>query len=127
AVFVFPDGVTGNTSAMLRALDAALPFPVAIAGGAAGDLMKADSRKFVTHQYLGGEVSTDSISVLVLGGAVSIDVTVSHGCTPLGLERKVTSAEGGWVHEIDGKPAWSVLKEYIDGDPEDLISADIVH
>jgi small ligand-binding sensory domain FIST len=65
--------------------------------------------------------------VLVIGGAVAIDVTVSHGCTALGLPRTVTSAEGGWVHQIDGRPAWDVMKEYLHGDPVDLISADIVH
>ena len=127
AALIFPDGVTGNTTAMLRALDAALPFRVSIAGGAAGDLMKSDDRKFVTHQFLDGQITTDSISVLVVGGSISVDVTVSHGCTPLGMERTVTSAEGGWVHEIDGRAAWSVLKEYLDGDPVDLISSDIVH
>lgn len=127
AVLLFPDGVTGNATGMLRALDDGLAFPVQIAGGAAGDILKVDSRNFVTHQFLGSEVMTDSISVMVLGGGISVDITVSHGCTPLGLSRKVTSAEGGWVHEIDGRPAWSVLKEYLDNDPVDLISADIVH
>lgn len=127
AAFVFPDGVTGNASALLRGLDDALAFAVPITGGTAGDVMKTGSREFVTHQYLQGEVSRDSVSVLVIGGAVVVETMVSHGCTPLGMQRTVTSEAGGWVHEIDGQPAWDVLKEYLDGDPSDLLSADIMH
>jgi hypothetical protein len=46
---------------------------------------------------------------------------------PLGLERRVTAGEGGWVREIDGQPAWSVLKEYLDGEPGALKGIDIIH
>ena len=128
AVFVFPDGVTGDCTAMLRALQDALPFPVPIAGGAAGDRLRADPRHILTtYQYLGQEVHTDTVSAMIVGGAVEFDVEVSHGCTPLGLTRTVTRAEAGWVHEVDGRPAWEVFKEHLDGDPADLMSADMVH
>ena len=128
ALFLFPDGYTGNATEMLRALDAALPFRLAIAGGAAGAVLRtAVNQSNRTHQYVDGKVNTDSVSALVVGGSVALDVAVSHGCTPLGLQREVTAAEGGWLREIDGQPAWSVLREYVEGDPEDLLGADIIH
>jgi hypothetical protein len=128
AVFVFPDGVTGDCTAMLRALQHALPFSLPVAGGAAGDLLKGDPRHVLTtYQYLDQVVHTDTVSAVIVGGDVELDVEVSHGCTPLGLTRTVTRVEGGWVHEVDGRPAWEVFKEYLDGDTVDLMSADIVH
>jgi hypothetical protein len=128
AAFVFPDGLTGNATEMLRSLDAALPFSLPIAGGAAGSILRRDAdRPHVTHQYLNGAVNSDSVSVLVAGGGLAVDVAVSHGCMPLGLPRTVTAAEDGWLREIDGLPAWDVLREYVDGAPTDLLGADIVH
>lgn len=128
AAFLFPDGLTGDATEVLRSLDASLPFALAIAGGAAGSLVRRDAdHPHVTHQYLGGAVSSDSVSVLVAGGALAVDIAVSHGCTPLGLLRTVTAAEGGWLHEIDGLPAWDVLREYVEGAPTDLQGADILH
>jgi small ligand-binding sensory domain FIST len=46
---------------------------------------------------------------------------------PIGLERTVTRAEGGWVREIDGRPAWDVFKEYLEGDPPDLQAEGVIH
>ena len=128
AAFVFPDGSAGNATGMLRSLDAGLAFPIQIAGGAAGAVLRsAIDHQNRTYQYANGSVTSDSISVLVAGGAISAEVAVSHGCTPLGLPRRVTAADGGWVREIDGLAAWNVLREYVDGDPTDLMGADIVH
>jgi hypothetical protein len=128
AAFLFPDGLTGNATEMLRSLDAELPFALPIAGGAAGAILRREAdRPHVTHQYLNETATSDSISVLVAGGPLIVDVAVSHGCMPLGLPRTVTDADGGWLREIDGLPAWDVLREYVDGSPTDLLGADIIH
>jgi hypothetical protein len=126
AAFVFPDGLTGDATEMLRSLDAALPFALPIAGGAAGSIVGRDGdRLHVTHQYLNAAVTSDSISVLVAGGGLAVDVAVSHGCMPLGPPRTVTGADGGWLREIDGLPAGDVLRDYIDGASCSLLGADI--
>jgi hypothetical protein len=128
AVFVFPDGVLGDCTAMLRALHEALPFPVPIAGGAAGDLMNADAQhELKTYQYFGDQVHSDSVSALFLGGAVELDIEVSHGCTAFGLPRAVTRSEGGWVHEVDGKPAVEAFREYLDQTPDNLLATDLLN
>jgi hypothetical protein len=128
AAFVFPDGVLGDCTAMLRALHEALPFPIPIAGGAAGDLMNAEaSYELKTYQYLGEQVNRDSVSALFLGGDVELDIEVSHGCTALGLPRAVTRSDGGWVHEVDGRPAVEVFREYLDDTPDNLLATDLLN
>jgi hypothetical protein len=129
AAFVFPDGMTGNCTAAVQAFQRAVPWPIVIAGGAAGDVFKTTAmHTLTTYQICGTELTKDSISALVVGGGVEVEVAVSHGCSPLGLPRQVTHATpDGWIHELDGQPAWTVMKEYLDGDPQDLMSTDIVH
>ena len=122
-LLLFPDGLTGNCTDMLRALKQRLPFPVVVAGGTAGDMMKLQA----TYQYCDGVVGQDSVAAVLLGGDIEAEVVVSHGCEPLGLERTVTRSDGTRVFEIDDQPAWTVFKEYLDGDPQDLAAADVVH
>ena len=122
-LLLFPDGLTGNCTAMLRALKERLPFPVVVAGGTAGDMMKLEA----TYQYCDGAAARDSVAAVLIGGDIDAEVVVSHGCEPLGLERTVTRSDGARVFEIDNQPAWTVFKEYLDGDPQDLAAADVVH
>jgi hypothetical protein len=122
-LLLFPDGLTGNCTELLGALKAELPFPVAIAGGAAGDAMTLKK----TYQYFNGTVSSDSVTAVLISGDITAETAVSHGCEPIGLERSVTHSEGGQVFEIDGRRAWDVFKEYLDEDTKDLTSADVVH
>ena len=70
-----------------------------------------------TWRYLDGEAATDAVAALLVSGAGDLDIEVSHGCMPIGLERHVTSASDGWVREIDGEPAWTVFRQYLDGAP----------
>lgn len=123
SLLLFPDGVTGNSTVLLTALQEALPEPLTIAGGTAGDLANFQR----TFQYCDGRVLSDGVSGVLIGGDVVVDTTVSHGCEPIGLVRTVTRSDGGTVYEIDGRSAWSVFKEYLEGDPVDLSAADSVH
>ncbi len=123
AVLLFADGLTGHCTNFLAAFQAALPPGVTVVGGTAGDCMEFTR----TYQYAGDQVTSGGVSALVLRGAGRAQVAVSHGCLPIGLERTVTSAADGWLHTIDGRPAWSVFKEYLDGDPVDLNAEGIVH
>jgi hypothetical protein len=121
-LLLFPDGLGGNCTLLLAALAAALPQGMAIAGGAAGDEMAFER----CWQYRGDKVATGAVAALLVRGA-SIEVAVSHGCLPIGRERTITRADDNWLHEIDGRPAWSVFKEYLDGDPQDLNVEGITH
>lgn len=67
-----------------------------------------------------GQAASDSVAGFVMRGDAELRFAVSHGCTTIGLDHEVTSAKDGWVREIDGRPAWSVFREYLNGNPEDL-------
>lgn len=120
-LLVFPDGVTGNSTALLRGIEAGVSSPLAIVGGAAGEFHRFER----TYQYHDGEVASDAVAAVLLSGAFTHEILVSHGCDLLGVEHVVTRAEGGTVHEIDGRPAWSVLREYLDEPGEELDAANV--
>lgn len=123
ALLLFPDGLTGNCTEMLRALQAELPPGLTIAGGTAGDALTFER----TFQFRDGEVTQGGLAALLVSGPGRMDVAVSHGCVPIGLERRVTDAAGGWVRAIDGEPAWAVFRQYLDGTPEDLNTEGAIH
>lgn len=123
ALLVFPDGLTGNCTEFLAGLRSKLSLRIPILGGTAGDMLKMER----TYQYHGDRVYGDSVSAVLLKGPVFIDFAVNHGCSPIGLPRRVTKKEGAWIHEIDGRKAWDVFKEYLEGDLENIRTADIVH
>ena len=123
-LILFPDGITGNSSALITALQDLLPQTLVIVGGAAAANISASTKTF---QYHDGRVVSDAVAAVLVSGDVLLDTAVSHGSTPIGLVRTVTKSDGGTVYEIDGRPAWDVFKEYLDGNPTDLVQEDCVH
>jgi hypothetical protein len=121
-VFVVPDGLSGDCSRFLRTLQAELAG-VTIVGGTSGDAMTFER----TYQYCNDKVRTGAVSAVVLRGRGELRVAVSHGCTPCGPHQTITQIDGNWVEGIDGRPAWDVFKEFLDGDPQDLNAEGIVH
>jgi len=122
-VLMFPDGLKANATALLGAIDSRLSAPLPILGGSAGEVMRFDR----TYQYFDGQVLEDAAVAVVLGGAFELDLEVTHGCTLLGLVHEVTDAEGGLVRELDGQPAWNVMREYVTHPEQGLNSADMPH
>lgn len=120
---LMPDGLLGNCTDFLDALHDTIGASLPVVGGTSADAMTFDR----TYQYANGKVVSGGVAALLISGDADIELAVSHGCTPVGLERTVTKAEGGWVKEIDGQPAWSLFKEYLDGDDPDLNADGIVH
>jgi hypothetical protein len=66
-----------------------------------------------TYQYCDDEVISGGVSYALLSGRAQASWVISHGCIPIGGERIVTRSKGNVIHEIDGKPATEVLKEYL--------------
>lgn len=120
---VLPDGLLGNCTALLDALRTTLTRELPIVGGAAADAMTFER----TFQYSDTTVISGGLVAFLVLGDVDVEVAVSHGCMPIGLERQVTSADNGWIREIDNQTAWSVFKEYLDEDTQDLNADGIVH
>lgn len=116
-LFLFPDGLTGNITALLRGLGRTAPPGVLVFGGAAGEVSRFEH----TYQYADGVALEDSAVALIIEGDLELEVAVSHGCKLLGIDHRVTRAEGGAVFELDDQPAWEVMREYVDG-PRDRFS-----
>lgn len=122
-LWVMPDGLQGDCTALLRSLHAELTHPLPIVGGTAADGMTFER----TYQYGAGRAISGGVSAVLVLGDADVELTVSHGCEPVGLERRVTRSAAGWIHEIDGEPAWSAFKEYLADDVDDLNGEGIVH
>ena len=113
AFMMFPDVLVGNGADIVRGvLDSLGPhFPVV--GGASGD----DFKFVKTYQYLNDKVYSGTVVGLGLVGNFKIGIGVKHGWIPVGNSMKVTKSNGSVLHELDGKPAIDIYKEYF-GDEE---------
>jgi hypothetical protein len=119
-LFVFPDGIsvtvnsffTANFDDFFGGLEGNLPserFLPLWGGGAGNDF----NLRAPTYQYCDDEVVSDGVAYALLSGKAQAGWAISHGCIPIGGERKVTRSQGHVIYEIDGKPALEVLKEYL--------------
>jgi hypothetical protein len=110
-LFVFPDALAVNFNHFVSGLEGHLSPDrfLPLWGGAAGDNFARQQ----TYQYYDDEVVSDGVAYALLSGKVQAAWAVSHGCIPIGNERKVTRCRGNVIYEIDGKPVLEVIKEYI--------------
>ncbi|MBK7539440.1 MAG: FIST C-terminal domain-containing protein [Myxococcales bacterium] len=122
-VILLVDGITGDCSSFLAVMQEELPAHTVVVGGCAGDDMSFSR----TYQYAGDQVLSGGVSAVALRGSAKLQVAVSHGCSPIGLAHTVTAERDGWLLELDGRPAWSVFKEYLEGDAQDLHAEGIMH
>jgi hypothetical protein len=88
--------------------------PIPLFGGAAGDDWKMQK----TYQYFNGQVLSDSAVAFTLSGDAALAFAVNHGCVVIGEKRVVTKAEGNVIKEIDGQPAYDVLRQYLNEDEQ---------
>jgi hypothetical protein len=109
-VIVISDGLRVNGSELLRGLNAVLPPSVVVTGGLAGDGSRFAST-WVLHEGLpaSGWVS----AVGLYGDRVAIGHGSRGGWDMFGPERRVTRSQGNVLHEIDGRPALDLYKEYL--------------
>jgi hypothetical protein len=114
ALFLFPDGLTVNFDRLLAGLEGQLHLDhlLPIVGGTSGDNWQLKH----TYQYCDDEVVTDGVAWALLSGQVQVAWAVNHGCLPIGLEHKVTRAQGNVIYEIDHKPVLELLKDYLTDD-----------
>jgi hypothetical protein len=68
-----------------------------------------------TYQYFGHEATNDAAIALKLDGVGAAVWETTHGVEPLGLEIKVTEAEGNVIRKLNGKPALDVWSEQLLG------------
>ena len=119
---LFPDGVRGNVTELLRSIETEMPDAFTIVGGTAGDLLTFER----TYQFHRGVAHTGGVAAVLIDG-VTPEIEVTHGCELIGTEREVTRADGEFVYEIDGAPAWSFFKEYLAEERDTLEAMHLSH
>lgn len=103
-----PESLTASAVSIVNTLVARLGPDIPLVGGTAGDQWRFEN----TRQFIGREVYSDSVPVLLLCGAVQIGVGVASGWQPVGPRGLVTRAEGHHVHEVDGQPALEFFQKF---------------
>lgn len=102
-----PDGISGNSTVVARALASDIGAGVRIAGGGSGDDLKFQGAwQFVQRPDGGLAVSADAMVALALKTAAPVGVALQHGCTPYGPPATVTACEGALLQELDWSPAF---------------------
>ena len=109
-VFVLSDGLRVNGSELVRGINAVLPESVVVTGGLAGD-----GDRFKRTWVIKDQIPQQGFVTAVgfLGDAVQIGHGSKGGWDIFGPERRVTRAQGNILHELDGRPALQLYKEYL--------------
>lgn len=109
ALLVLADGLSGcDLAALLSGIYRVTGASVPVVGGAAAD-DGAIVRSYVFH---GDTALSDAAVAVWISSPRPLTVTSAHGWRPEGLPMLVTRVEGSIVHEIGGRPAVEVFREY---------------
>lgn len=115
-ILLFTDILKGSGSDVVRGVKDVLGNNLFILGAAAGD----DFLFKETYQYLNDKVLRSSIVGIGISGDIAIGAGIKHGWSPIGMPMKVTKSNGAVLEELDGKPAFSVYKNYFKGKAEEI-------
>ncbi len=109
-VHVLSDGLLVNGSELVRGLGGVLAPGVVVTGGLAGDGDRF-ARTWVLH---GGALASGQVTAVgFYGERVQIGHGSAGGWDPFGPRRLVTRSTGNILHELDGKPALELYKQYL--------------
>ncbi|MEW6456295.1 MAG: FIST N-terminal domain-containing protein [Acidobacteriota bacterium] len=107
-LIVFPDGLTGNGTEIIRGIYDILGANRNIIGGGACDEWKLKR----TYQFFNDQLLSDSIVGAYLDSNIKIGYGVKHGFKPSGEPILVTKAKGNILQELSNKPAVNAYLEY---------------
>jgi len=104
-----PEGLGTNIHHLLDGLRAQLGDEFPIVGGAAGDQLRFQG----TKQFIGEEIVSDAMVVMLMHGPVIYSCGVATGYAPLGNRHMITKVDGATVYEIDDRPAADLYADYL--------------
>jgi hypothetical protein len=123
-LIMMPDILAGNGADTVRGVQEIVGANFPVVGGASGD----DFQFKQTFQYLNDEVTSGTVVCVGLGGDFTFGIGVKHGWLPIGVPRKVTKSTGAVLHEIEGKPAIDLYKDYFgEAEAETLKNETLAH
>ena len=108
SAIMLSDALSGNGAEIVRGALSVFGENFLLLGGAAGD----DQRYEKVYQYVGDEVVESSVTGFGMDETITVGVGVRHGWETVGLPMRVTRSSGATIHELDGRPAIEVYKQY---------------
>ncbi|MGI9522168.1 MAG: FIST signal transduction protein [Hyphomicrobiaceae bacterium] len=110
-LLLLPDGLAVNGTAIIRGAQEVLGQGFVIAGGAAGDRWKFEK----TYQICDGKLLSSALPAMMFyaNGDLEIGFGVMSGWKPIGLAKKVTSAEGNVVYRIEDQTALEFYSTFL--------------
>ncbi len=109
SLLLLPDPFSFEAEPTLDRLDAAFPATTIVGGLASGATQPGESALFVGNATL-----RSGMVGVALDGSLRVDSVVAQGCRPIGDPMFVTGSERNLVRQLDGRPAFEVLKELVD-------------
>jgi len=80
----------------------------------------------MTYEFCGDRVLSGAVSGLALHGNFTHRIGITQGCQPVGVPCTITKAERNIIFELDGEPAFKVLKKQVPrriiDNPQDMMS-----
>ena len=110
AVFLLSEGLSVNGTTLVQGLVAALPPGVLVTGGLAGD-----GDAFVRTWVLAQDRPQCHrvVAIGLYGDRLRVNSGCDGGWLDFGPLRRITKSQGSVLHELDGKPALDLYKEYL--------------
>jgi small ligand-binding sensory domain FIST len=66
-----------------------------------------------TYEFCGNTVATRAVSGLMIHGSFTYKIGITQGCQPVGVPCIITRATNNIIFELDGQPAFEVLKKQV--------------
>jgi len=110
SIFLLSDGLNVNGSELVRGLNSLVPESVIVSGGLAGDGDRF-KRTWVLDGV--GPCSNRVSAVGLYGERLHLGHGSKGGWDKFGPARRITRAKHNVLHELDGRPALQLYKEYL--------------
>jgi small ligand-binding sensory domain FIST len=105
---LLPDPFHIHPELLFRGVESKLG-EIPIVGAAASEHPAIDT----TYEFCGDKVATGAVSGLLLHGNFTHTVGITQGCRPVGVPCIITKADRNIIFELDGYPAFEVLKKQV--------------
>lgn len=110
---VLPDGLTASAFQILEGFGEVLGDDIPVVGGMSADRVAGSKDSYTTFQFIGNQVLSDAVPVLLFSGPLIYSLGVESGWTPIGEKMTVTRSEANVLYALDDKPAFELYVHYL--------------
>jgi serine phosphatase RsbU (regulator of sigma subunit) len=107
---VFPDGITGSPSAIVRSLCQFLSSSCPVFGGVPSRHYEIPAP---TLQFFNNSVLEDAVPLLLFSGKIEYSFAISNSWRPIGVKDRVTESSGYEVRRIGQRRALDFYRYYL--------------